>query len=330
MTESAGDAVRALAKGPDLAVERTRTWRSTHPVDVVATLSVHRHGAYDPAYRVVGTDVWWAFRWKGAPITTRFSPRPHTGEVTVTAWTPERADVADAILDEAPAYLGADDDLAGFRPGHPVVEHALRRLPGLRLGRTGRVFDALVPIVLEQKVTSTEAHRGWSALVKRFGSPAPGPVPETGRPPLRVPPTADEWRRIPSWAWHRCGVGPQRSRTIVRVAAVADRLDAAGVAPSDVADALLRSLPGVGVWSSAEVRQRSHGDPDAVSVGDANVPHHVAWVLAGERRASDERLLELLEPWRGHRHRVCDLLIRTTPRPPRRASRAPIRDYRRM
>lgn len=312
------------------ALEWSRTWRPGWPVDVAATLSVHRRGQYDPAYRTVGADVWWAFRWRDVPVTTRFATRPGAGEIDVTVWTYGRPDVADAVVDEVPMYLGADDDLTGFRPRHPLVKQALRRLAGLRLGRTGRVFDTLVPTVLEQKVTSTEAHRGWARLLRRFGVPAPGPTPDPRVGPLVAPPSAGQWRRIPSWEWHRAGVGPQRSRTIVRVAAVADQLDRAGTVSSDVADSRLRSLPGVGVWSSAEVRQRSHGDPDAVSVGDANVPHHLAWVLAGERRATDERLLELLEPWPGHRHRVCDLLIRTTAGPPRRASRAPIRDYRGM
>lgn len=313
----------------DVAVERTRSWRPGFPLDVAATLSVRRHGPYDPAYRAVEGTAWWAFRWSGSPVTARFATRPADGEVVVTAWTTD-ADVADAVLDEAPAYLGAGDDLGDFRPRHPLVEHALRRLPGLRIGRSGQVFDTLVPIVLEQKVTSSEAHRSWSEVLRRHGTVAPGPAPVSGAGPLRVPPPGDVLRRVPSWEWHRAGVGPQRSRTIVRAAAVADRLDETAALPTEAADTRLRSLPGIGAWTSAEVRQRSHGDPDAVSVGDANIAHHVAWVLAGERRASDERLLELLEPWAGHRHRVCDLLVRTTPGPPRRAPRAPLRDFRGM
>jgi 3-methyladenine DNA glycosylase/8-oxoguanine DNA glycosylase len=50
------------------------------------------------------------------------------------------------------------------------------------------------------------------------------------------------------------------------------------------------------------------GDPDAVSVGDYHIPSLVAWALAGERKADDARMLELLEPYRGQRGRVQRLL----------------------
>ena len=49
---------------------------------------------------------------------------------------------------------------------------------------------------------------------------------------------------------------------------------------------------------------RAFGDPDVVSVGDVHLPSTVSWALAGEPRATDERMLELLEPFRGQRGRV--------------------------
>jgi hypothetical protein len=54
----------------------------------------------------------------------------------------------------------------------------------------------------------------------------------------------------------------------------------------------------------------------------------VAYALAGEERADDARMLELLEPYAGHRHRACLLLAHAAPMPPRRGPRMPIRDYR--
>jgi 3-methyladenine DNA glycosylase/8-oxoguanine DNA glycosylase len=50
------------------------------------------------------------------------------------------------------------------------------------------------------------------------------------------------------------------------------------------------------------------GDPDAVSEGDFHLPNLVAWNLAGEPRGTDERMLQLLEPYRGQRGRVQRLL----------------------
>jgi 3-methyladenine DNA glycosylase/8-oxoguanine DNA glycosylase len=57
------------------------------------------------------------------------------------------------------------------------------------------------------------------------------------------------------------------------------------------------------------------GDPDAVPVGDLHLPHLVAWALAGEHAATDARMLELLEPFRGHRARVVRLLEESGIRP---------------
>jgi 3-methyladenine DNA glycosylase/8-oxoguanine DNA glycosylase len=225
-----------------------------------------------------------------------------------------------------PAWLGEHDDSEDFQPAHDVVAQAWRRMQVVRLSRTGLVMEALVPAVLEQKVTGIEAYRGWVALLNRYGDAAPGPAPGI----LRVVPEPRAWAAIPSWGWHQAGVTPERARTIVRASRVADSLERLAALPSDEADRRLQSLPGIGVWTSAEIRQRSHGDPDAISVGDANLPHHVAFALASERRATDERMLELLEPYAGHRHRAATLIAMYTPRPPRRAPRAPLRDYRRM
>jgi 3-methyladenine DNA glycosylase/8-oxoguanine DNA glycosylase len=72
--------------------------------------------------------------------------------------------------------------------------------------------------------------------------------------------------------------------------------------------AALQAFPGIGPWTAAEVGLRAFGDPDAVSIGDFHLPNMVAFALAGEPRGTDERMLELLEPYRGHRGRVIRLL----------------------
>ena len=96
------------------------------------------------------------------------------------------------------------------------------------------------------------------------------------------------------------------------------------MSPTD-ATRRLRALPGIGAWTAAEVSLVALGDADAVSVGDYHLPHHVAWALAGEARADDARMLELLEPYRGHRGRVIRLVVAGHPGPPRFGPRLPLK-----
>jgi 3-methyladenine DNA glycosylase/8-oxoguanine DNA glycosylase len=166
---------------------------------------------------------------------------------------------------------------------------------------------------------------------------------------MRVFPPPGTWRRIPSWDWHRAGVEGVRAETIIRAASVADSLERLLALTHEEADRKLRTIPGIGVWTSAEARQRAAGDPDAVSVGDYHLKNVVGWALAGRPRSSDEEMLELLEPFKGHRHRTTRLIGLSrgngtsagrpagsgtgiarygTGGPPRRGPRMPVRDYR--
>jgi hypothetical protein len=76
------------------------------------------------------------------------------------------------------------------------------------------------------------------------------------------------------------------------------------------------------------VRQRACGDPDAISVGDYNLPRLVGWTLAGQRDADDGLMLELLEPYQGQRYRVQRLLELGGSSQPRHGPRMSVRDYR--
>jgi 3-methyladenine DNA glycosylase/8-oxoguanine DNA glycosylase len=227
------------------------------------------------------------------------------------------------LLAALPDLLGASDDPAAFHPAHPRLRDLLMRLSGLRISRTTRVLEALVPAVLEQKVVGVEAHRAWRRLVTWYGSPAPGPAPAG----MRVVPAPVTWQTIPSWDWHRAGVEAVRARTIANAASVAGRLEAICGLAADDADRMLRSLPGIGPWTSAEVRQRACGDADAVSIGDYHIPALVGWNLTG-RITDDAGMLELLAPYAGQRYRVTRLIELGGYGPPRRGPRTSVRDYR--
>jgi 3-methyladenine DNA glycosylase/8-oxoguanine DNA glycosylase len=220
------------------------------------------------------------------------------GQIQAEAWGPG----ASRVLADLPQLLGLDDDPSALRPAHPLVERLARRLPGLRIGRTGAIMEVLVPAILEQKVTGTEAFRAHRGLLRRYGERAPGPLP------LIVPPPPGLLAALPYHAFHPLGVEARRADTIRRAALLATRLEEAAALGSAEVDRRLRSVVGIGAWTSAEVRLRALGDPDAVSVGDFHLPHLVSWALAGEPRADDARMLELLEPYRGQRARVVRLL----------------------
>ncbi|MEV1202709.1 DNA-3-methyladenine glycosylase family protein, partial [Microbispora rosea] len=277
--------------------------------------------------------IWRTSRTPEGPGTLRVTASP--GEVHAQAWGPG----AGWLLETLPSLLGAEDDVAGFaamlarltRSGDPgqaraaaFVAGLASRAAGLRVGRSLRVFEALAPAVLEQKVVGREAWRAWRFLLRRYGEPAPGPAPEG----MYVIPPPEVWRAIPSWDWHRAGAEAVRARTIVNAAQHAEKLESTTTsASSEEADRLLRALPGIGVWTSAEVRQRAHGDPDAPSVGDFHLPAIVGYALTGQK-ADDDGMLDLLEPFRGHRHRVVRLIELSGVRPPARGPRMAPRDYR--
>lgn len=244
------------------------------------------------------------------------------GVVRAAAWGPG----AEWALAQMPALCGGLDDPSAFDPGdHPLVREAHRRSPGLRIGRTDLVFDALAGSIIEQKVTGTQAFGAWRRLVQRFGERAPGPTPRA----MYAPPSVDGWRRIPSWAWHAAGLEPPQARTIVEAARRGDAIARlAASAPDGTArDAVLTSLRGVGPWTAAETRIRALGDPDAVSVGDYHLAHEVGFALVGHR-VDDDGMLELLAPWAGQRQRVIRLIWASGVREERRGPRLHPEDHR--
>ena len=292
-----------------------RTLPLARPLHLGRTLGPVRRGRGDPAMVLADGECWRATRTPAGPATLHL--RVAAGRLEARAWGPG----GPWVLDHAGDLVGEGDDDGGFRPRHDVVRDLHIRLRGLRIARTGAVAEALVPTILEQKVTGAEARRSWRELVRGLGEPAPGPAPEG----LTLPPAPERLAATPPWVFHRCGVERKRADTIRRAMARAPRVEGAAALPLEAAYRRLRALPGVGAWSAAEVGLVALGDADAVSLGDYHLPSQVSWALAGERTGTDERMLELLEPYRGHRGRVLRLLAVGGLFPPRRGPRTALR-----
>ena len=307
----------AVRTRPGKTAVARRIWRPGGALSVGATLSSLRRGAADPCFRSApGEVVWRATLTPDGPALLRLEPHPSAGEIAAFAWGAG----AEWVLDGVPELLGAFDDVSGFEPlpAHAKLVQAWRSRPGWRVPRTRAVFEALVPAALEQRVTGQEARRAWRKLVMAYGEPAPGPADQSAG--LYVPPPPAVWRQIPSWVWLRAGVDAARRRAVLSACQVAGRLEETLALPHLEAARRLRSLPGIGVWTAAEVRQRAHGDPDAFSWGDFHVARNVSWALTG-KVMDDEGCAEVVERYRGHRYRVQRLLELDAVQRPRRAPR---------
>jgi 3-methyladenine DNA glycosylase/8-oxoguanine DNA glycosylase len=300
------------------ATPLTRTIRLTRPLDLGATLRLLQHGVGAARTVAIGrTEAWRASRNAAGPATARFVQT--RDEVLVQAWGPGAA----VELDRAPDVIGESDDASGFAPAHPLVADLHRRNRGIRITRTGALLEALVPTIFEQKVVGQEARAGYSRLLRAVSEPAPGPVR------LMLPPAPQALATMPYWAFHPFALERRRAEVVMRVARRATWLEAGSGLGLDIARARLRSIPGIGPWTEAEVAIVALGDADAVSVGDYHVPNIVAWALAGKPRGDDALMLELLEPYRPHRGRVVRLLETAGITPPRYGPRLPLRHLER-
>jgi len=275
----------------------------------------------DPTAALDTTSCWFTTRTPDGPGTLLLARA--FGGLEATAFGPG----ASWLLDRADAIAGLRDDLTGFdelAARHPLVRRLAREHAGLRMTMTGRVFHHLVPAILGQKVSGKEAHAGYVRMLRHFAtSPAPGPNTR-----LRLPPDPDAVAATPYWVFHPFGVEQKRADALRRTAARAVSLERS--ADAGEATRRLTALPGIGPWTAAEVVRVAYGDPDAVSVGDYHLKNIVTFAFTGRPRGDDAQMLELLEPFAGHRGRVCLLLGAAGIAAPRFGPRMPLRSFARF
>lgn len=267
------------------------------PYDFDESLRFVPFGRYDPTCRRGPGRLWKAARTPDGPVTLQLARS--TDGVVARAWGPGAA----WALDRADALAGLRDGPVGFVvPPGPLAALA-RRHRGLRLARSAWVFDGLTEYVLQQRVTFRDAARSHRRLVAALGAVAPGP---SG---LLLPLAPSDWLRLAADDFRRADVDGQRARTLRAAARAARRVSSTFELDPAAARAVLRAIPGCGPWTAGITLGFVLGDPDAVPLGDLHLPHEVGRALAAEPRAGDARMLELLEPFRGHRFRLLRLLL---------------------
>ena len=291
--------------------EAATRFETRHPLDLNLTLSVLGAGH---SLRHDGGAIWRATRTPAGPATAKLEQG--NGFVDVRAWGPG----AEWVVAHAPALCGEEDDDSGFKPAHDLIARLHRSIPGLRIPRTMAVFESMVPTVILQQVATDEGRASYRQLVMALGEPAPGPVR------LLLPPSPMVLARTPYWSLHRFGIERRRADVLTRIARSASRLEETVAMDMAGAYRRMQAFPGVGPWTAAKVAMAALGDADAVPLGDYHLPHSIGYALEGTPRSSDERMLELLEPYRGHRARVIRLITAAAIAAPRFGPKKPLRD----
>lgn len=311
------------ASGSPATPDAEGTWSAPFRVDLPLVLGPFVRGAGDPATHLAADgSAWRACRTPAGPGSLRLTTAGH--DVTAQGWGPGSG----WLVDSVPDLLGFGDDPAGF-PAERLPDHLAPAWTHLssrwRTPRSRLVLEALVVAILEQKVTGVQSRRAWHALLAEAGEAAPGPTPR----PMHVLAAPEQVRRVPSWQWHRWGVGPHQSATIIRAMQAAGRIEQCAELSWAQARDRLQALPGIGGWTAAEVGQRALGDADAVSFGDYHLAQQAVYAFTGDRDGTDEQLATLLAPFAGHRYRVQRVVEASGISRPAHGPRMTIADHRR-
>jgi 3-methyladenine DNA glycosylase/8-oxoguanine DNA glycosylase len=179
----------------------------------------------------------------------------------------------------------------------------------MRMLRVPWVWDIAAGAILQQRVRFVDATRAWRRIVARHGTTsALGPAF----------PSARQLSRLTVAHVEACGVDAKRARTLIGFAREQALREVVHVDRElAVLRARLPSFPGIGPWTTAMILGFGYGDPDAILVGDVELPRRVCWTLARDPHGTDDKMLALLAPFAGHRLRVARLILSANDPPPR-------------
>jgi 3-methyladenine DNA glycosylase/8-oxoguanine DNA glycosylase len=281
------------------------------PRRVIPSMGV---GRGDPSISV-DDGVWIALNLPSGPATLRFEHTPTS--ISAEAWGRGAAEA----LQRAPGMVGANDDPSALRTSHELISRLQRQFGGVRITRSLQITESLIRVVFGQKVTGKEAKRSYRRMTQALGELAPGPNSQ-----LILPVSPERIATLDYEAFHPWGVERKRAEIVIEVARRSRRLEEAAQMDLDDAYRRITAVRGIGPWSAALVGLQALGDADAVPVGDFHIPNTVAWALAGEPRGDDDRMLELLEPFRPQRGRVVLLLKAGGFTAPKYGPRSPLRN----
>lgn len=265
------------------------------PFDLVRSFALGRFGLYDPTATLSQTRLKKAFSCGDATCVVEIASEGKNVHVRA-----EGANEAEVVSDLVDA-LGTDDGSKVFTPEHPLLAKLHRARSGLRLVRVPWRFDVACCAVLQQRVTVREAWQEWTRIAKKYGT-------RTSHD-LYAFPSAETIARMDSWRFEELGVDPKRTRAMIGLARDVVRRGTFGWTDRARVRKHMRAVRGIGVWTTEMTMGFGYGDPDALPLADLHLPHLVTWALARERPGTDERMEQLLEPYRGHRFRAVRLLL---------------------
>jgi 3-methyladenine DNA glycosylase/8-oxoguanine DNA glycosylase len=255
---------------------------------------MQRLGGYDPTAELSDDCFRKAFFYRGEPAAVEVC-RTADG-VEICAY----GNHAEELLKETVQGFEQNDLYSDFATDDTGVFRLHQSFPGLRLLRVPWLYDATCSAILQQRIRTVDAMRDWRRITKRYGSPAP-----LG---LWAFPPADVLARVPAFALEGMGIDAKRVRALLNFARESRLVRFKPEMSFAAMRQYLLRVPGIGPWTAETVMGYGVGDVDAAIVGDLHLPRVVCYALAGEFNGTDERMIELLEPFRGHRFRIIRLL----------------------
>ena len=134
--------------------------------------------------------------------------------------------------------------------------------------------------VMQQLIEWKDAATAWRRWVRDYG------LEIEGSGGLRLPPSFSEIRGDAGRALHGYGISQQRVGLIRELARLGERIPRwADESVVDLRRRLL-SIPRLGVWTVDHFLGFSLNEPDAVPLGDFQLPHTVSWALEKSPRAT--------------------------------------------